>query len=79
MKDLREVLRISMFETQNGYTKESEAIGNIEEYVDRNFLQLENVNLIGIKEMPVLDIDKMANVLGICFPVHDGSPTIMKN
>ena len=79
MNNLKEVVAMAMFETQNGYSSKNKAIETVEAYVNSEYIKLGSIDLSGILQMPVEYITVAASVLGICFPVHDGIPMVKDN
>lgn len=79
MKNLREVVSMAMFEAQNGYSSKNKAIETVEAYVNSEYIRVGSIDLSGILHMPVEYLTAAANVLGICFPVHDGIPMVKDN
>lgn len=79
MKNINEVVTLTIFEAQNGIINSHEAKRTIEDYISESFIQLDRVKLPTLAQMPIKDVIAFADALGVCFPVHDGIPTIKLN
>lgn len=77
--DLKAVISTNIFEAGEGLIKPTEACENVLDYIDRNYIKVDELSLKRLERVPAEHIAMAARIFGLCFPVSDGKINVRRD